>query len=81
MSEKTKEDLDNAVQAHFADEMDGDLLTDYVITMTGISAAEDRTHGYLHACSSHCAAHVAYGLAGMSLDFFSDLPDDEHDDE
>jgi hypothetical protein len=81
MSEKTKEALDNAVQAHFVDEMEGDLLTDYIITMTGISATEDRTHGYLHACSARCAAHVAYGLAGMSMDFFSDLPGDDDDEE
>jgi len=78
MSKETKNALETAIANHFSDEMEGSLLTDYVLTATGVSAKQAGQTGYMHEASLS-PPHVTYGLAGMGMDYFSS--DDEDDEE
>lgn len=67
MSAETKATLDEAIAAHAADEMDGAIVTGYVLqasTQT-VEQFDEETHGYFVEFPHRQAHHIALGLAHM----------------
>jgi len=85
MSEETHNKLEDALREHFTDERSGAILTDYLITMAGVSLkANEPTTEYIWDCSSG-PPHATLGLAQTAFDyqsnrFFEVDEDDEEED-
>jgi len=62
MSDKTKEAMEEAIRAHFADEQDGAMMVNYVIQMAGIVPNNSDIIAYLRESPDDQAMHVTLGL-------------------
>lgn len=64
MSAETKTALDEAIQAHVADEMDGTLVTNYVLQTRGTAMSGDHegSQSYFRALSDRQPLDTTLGL-------------------
>lgn len=80
MSADTKAALDAALAAHFADELDGAIVTAYVTqaaAMTSFDFDAERTQ-YFRTCAEGQSAHVTLGILDYAhARYRHDLMDDD----
>lgn len=62
MSAETKEALEEAIRAHFADEQDGSMMVNYVIQISGIVPDNPDMIAYSRESPDDQAMHVTMGL-------------------
>lgn len=82
MSTETKNALDNAIAAHFEDEHDGAIISQYVIQMAGGSLEDydEKRTAYLRETADSQPLHASIGLARLMAVKFEELLYTEDDD-
>lgn len=83
MSEATKEALDQALQAHIADEGEGHLVTGYALIAVGINHDNltRESNNYFTEFADGQPYHSSVGLATYLIDVLRDGRFDEEDDD
>ena len=76
MSAETREAITDALRAHAADEWDGDLIVDWVVTAATIDAEGGYAHGTVYS-RDPAPTYVVRGLLGEAL---AHLDEEDEDD-
>lgn len=79
MSADTKTTLDAAIAAHISDEVDGAIITGYILHAAYLNVDTDErgTTGYFAEFAENQPFHVGYGLAHQMIDHFQHGFDDD----
>ena len=85
MSDLTKDNLDAAIAAHFADAWeDASIVTGYILQISGVTNTDidnGAQHSYYRETQDGQPAHVTLGLMDYAYTLFrSALTTEEHDD-
>lgn len=70
MSQETEDALEAALKAHYSQETNGGLLTDWSLVMYGVGMVTDRPAEYIFG-NSHTPVHALMGLAEMNHEYQS----------
>lgn len=66
MSDKTRENVVNAIKEHFSDEATGGFMTDFALVITGVSSDSATANVYVYE-TSNSPYHAMLGLTHMLL--------------